>query len=64
VLEDAGVLVDDADPLDVVAELLSMTTSDEELRAALRARGAKRLERYDRDAVAVQLRQTIEGLVR
>jgi len=62
VVGDAGVLVGEDDGVDVVAELLGLVTSDEELRGSLRERGARRLEHYDREAVAAQLRGVIESL--
>jgi glycosyltransferase involved in cell wall biosynthesis len=62
VLGDAGVLVGEDDGIDVVAELLKLVTTDLELRGELRRRGQQRLERYDREAVATQLRGVIESL--
>jgi L-malate glycosyltransferase len=62
VVGDAGVLVGDDDGVDVVAELLALVSADSELRDELRERGGRRLEHYDRDAVAAQLRVVIESL--
>lgn len=62
VVADAGVLVGEEDGVAVVAELLRLVTSDQELHNELRTRGQQRIERYDRDAVAAQLRAVIESL--
>ncbi len=57
---DAALLVDDSD-LAVVAELLHLVITDEELRAELRARGAARLAAYAPDAVAERLRAAVQA---
>jgi glycosyltransferase involved in cell wall biosynthesis len=62
VVGDAGVLLDDGDGLQTIAELLRIVIGDEELRAELAARGEQRLAVYDRDATAAKLRVALEGL--
>jgi glycosyltransferase involved in cell wall biosynthesis len=56
----AALLADDDDPA-VLAELLHLAVSDEQLRAELRRRGEARLERYSPQRVAERLRQAVEA---
>jgi glycosyltransferase involved in cell wall biosynthesis len=56
---DAALLVEDRD-LSVVAELVALVIEDDQLRGALRERGAARLPAYAPDAVARRLRALIE----
>jgi glycosyltransferase involved in cell wall biosynthesis len=56
---DAALLVDDRDPA-VVAELIALVQSDEELRAELVRRGKQRVEHYAAERAAVALRAAIE----
>ena len=58
---DAALLTDDAD-VAVVAELLHLAVTDEELRAELRARGARRAEAYAYPEVARRLREAIAAV--
>jgi L-malate glycosyltransferase len=58
---DAALLTDD-DDLAVVAELLHLAVSDQELRAELRARGSVRAEAYAYPRVAERLRDAVLGL--
>jgi glycosyltransferase involved in cell wall biosynthesis len=51
--------VDDRDPV-VVAELIALVQSDEELRAELVRRGTQRVEHYAPERSAVALRAAIE----
>jgi glycosyltransferase involved in cell wall biosynthesis len=62
VVGDAGVLVGDEDGLDTVAEVLRIAIADGELRAELRERAARRLEVYDRRAIAERLHQTLTAI--
>ncbi len=57
---DAGILVDDAD-LAVVAELVQLVISDDELRRELCERGRERLEAYSAERVAGRLRVAVEA---
>jgi len=56
---DAALLVDDRDPA-VVAELIALVQSDQELREELVRRGRARVEHYAPDRAAVALRAAIE----
>jgi glycosyltransferase involved in cell wall biosynthesis len=56
---DAALLVDDRDPA-VVAELIALVQSDEELRTELVRRGKQRVEHYAPERAAVVLRAAIE----
>ena len=56
----AALLADDHDPA-VLAELLHLAVSDDQLRAELRRRGEARLERYSPDRVAADLRHAVEA---
>ena len=56
---DAALLVDDAD-LAVVAELVHLAVTDDELRAELRRRGEARVALYSPNQVADRLREAIE----
>jgi glycosyltransferase involved in cell wall biosynthesis len=56
---DAALLVDDRNPV-VVAELIALVQSDEELRAELVRRGTQRVEHYAPERAAVALRAAIE----
>jgi glycosyltransferase involved in cell wall biosynthesis len=60
VVGDAALLVEDED-LAVVAELLHLAITDEELRAECGARGRARLATYAPDAVAERLRAAVEA---
>jgi glycosyltransferase involved in cell wall biosynthesis len=62
VLGDAGVLLGAEDRLATVVELLRIVVGDGELRAELRARGERRLERYDAARTAERLRQALSTL--
>jgi glycosyltransferase involved in cell wall biosynthesis len=62
VVGDAGLLLGPEDDVAVAAELLSIVTSDEELRSELRARGERRLGAYDSGATAARMRAVIESL--
>ncbi len=63
VMGDAGVLIGPEDRIETVAELLRIVTGDPELRAELASRGERRLSRYDYDATAARLRETLGELV-
>ena len=58
---DAALLVEDRDPA-VIAELLRIAVSDDELRGELRRRGHARLEEYGHDRTARRLRSVLEDL--
>lgn len=62
VVSDAGVLVDGADGVLTVAELLRIVLGDDELRAELMTRGERRLARYAHADVAAVLRRELEAL--
>jgi glycosyltransferase involved in cell wall biosynthesis len=62
VLGDAGMLLGPADRTATVAELLRIVVGDEELRSELRARGQRRLERYDAARTAERLRAAVTEL--
>jgi L-malate glycosyltransferase len=62
VVGDAGVLLGEQDNLQTVAELLRIVIGDQELRAELRARGQRRLERYDYERTAARLRDAITAV--
>jgi glycosyltransferase involved in cell wall biosynthesis len=62
VLGDAGVLLEQHDGIEVVAELIRIVAGDAELREELRRRGRERLAHYDRAGAAEQLRRALEGL--
>jgi glycosyltransferase involved in cell wall biosynthesis len=62
VVGDAGVLLADGDGLQTIAELLRIVTGDQELRAELAARGARRLAVYEIHATAAKLRSALEEL--
>jgi glycosyltransferase involved in cell wall biosynthesis len=64
VLGDAGVLLGAEDRIATVAELLRIVVGDAELRAELRARGQRRLERYDSERTAASLRRVLSALAR
>lgn len=57
---DAALLVEDRD-LAVVAELVALAVEDAELRAELRARGVARLDAFNAENVAGQLRELIDA---
>jgi L-malate glycosyltransferase len=56
---DAALLADDRDPA-VIAELIALATSDEQLRAELIRRGRERVEHHAPERAAVKLREAIE----
>ena len=58
---DAALLVDDRDPA-VIAELIALAASDDELRADLVRRGRERLAVYAPERSAVALRAALERL--
>jgi L-malate glycosyltransferase len=58
---DAAVLVNDHDPA-VIAELIALAATDDELRAELTRRGRERLAVYGPERAAVALRATLESL--
>jgi glycosyltransferase involved in cell wall biosynthesis len=60
---DAALLLDETDDESVVAELLALATSDEELRATLRERAARRVAAYAPEPTARALRAAVESLV-
>jgi glycosyltransferase involved in cell wall biosynthesis len=60
VVADAGLLVED-DDLAVVAELLHLVITDQQLRARLRERGAARAESFAPERVAQKLRAVVEA---
>lgn len=62
VVGDAGVLLDPRDGVATVAELLRIMIGDPELRAELRARGARRLEAYGAGQTAALMRRHLEAL--
>jgi glycosyltransferase involved in cell wall biosynthesis len=62
VVGDAGVLLGASDDVAVAAELLSIVTSDPELRSELGERGRRRLAAYDADRTAAKMRAAIETL--
>jgi L-malate glycosyltransferase len=62
VVGDAGVLVASDDGVATVAEVLRIVVSDDELRASLAARAARRLERYDYHRTAAAVRETLTRL--
>jgi hypothetical protein len=55
-----GVLLSDSDGVSVVSELLSIVTSDVELRVELGRRGEERLARYDFERTAQMVRGGVE----
>ncbi len=57
---DAALLVDDPD-LGLVAELLHLAVTDEDLREELRRRGERRLEAYAPEVVSERLRAVVEA---
>jgi glycosyltransferase involved in cell wall biosynthesis len=57
---DAALLVGDSD-LAVVAELLHLVVSDQDLRAELRRRGEERVRAYAPEAVAERLRAAVQA---
>jgi len=56
---DAALLTDDRDPA-VIAELIALATTDEELRAELIRRGRRRVDHYAPERAAVKLREALE----
>lgn len=62
VVGEAGVLLSADDNLATVAEVLNLVAGDAELRSELRARGQARLEAFDRDRTAEQMKQALEAL--
>jgi L-malate glycosyltransferase len=58
---DAAVLVDDHDPA-VIAELIALAATDNDLRAELARRGRERLAVYGPQRAAVALRSALESL--
>ena len=62
VVGDAGVLLDPADGLGTVAELLDIVVGDQELRAELRSRGQARLARFDRSRTTEVMKSTLTAL--
>src|SRR3954447_18692171 len=58
---DAALLLDERDPA-VVAELLALVTTDDELRGELVRRGAERVAHYAPERSAVALRDALESL--
>jgi glycosyltransferase involved in cell wall biosynthesis len=62
VVGDAGVLLDPADDVATIAELIAIAVGDPELRAELRARGERRLELYDHAGAAERLKAAVLGL--
>ncbi len=62
VLGGAGVLLEDEDGLQTIAELLRIVVDDAELRDELTQRGEQRLAVYDHAATAAKLRSALEVL--
>jgi glycosyltransferase involved in cell wall biosynthesis len=62
VVGDAGVLLGAQDTVATVAELLQIVVGDDELRAELRARGKRRLERYEAPRTVERLRAAVMEL--
>lgn len=62
VVGDAALLLAEGDDEGVVAELLSVATTDAELRAALRERAAARVAAYAPEPTARALRDAVESL--
>jgi L-malate glycosyltransferase len=60
---DAAVLVDDPD-LAVVAELLHLLVTDQELRDELRRRGHERIKAFSPEAIATKLKEAVEATAR
>jgi glycosyltransferase involved in cell wall biosynthesis len=58
---DAALLVEDREPA-VVAELIALAETDEELRGELVRRGQARVEHYAPERAATALRQAVERL--
>ena len=58
---DAALLVDDRDPA-VIAELLELVMTDEQLRAELQRRGRARVEHYAPERSAAALREALDQL--
>ena len=61
VAKDAALWTDEEPDLAVVAELLGLTTRDDELRAELVARGRRRLEEFSREKTEAKLRAAVEA---
>jgi glycosyltransferase involved in cell wall biosynthesis len=59
---DAALLVDDSD-LALIAELIHLTVTDDDLRAELRRRAQARLSAFDPARVAAQLRAAVDATV-
>ncbi|HEY1592848.1 MAG TPA: glycosyltransferase family 4 protein [Solirubrobacteraceae bacterium] len=62
VVGDAGIVLGAGDDAATAAEAVRLVVEDGELRAELRARGARRLEHYDAGRAAEQLRAAITEL--
>jgi glycosyltransferase involved in cell wall biosynthesis len=56
---DAGILLEEQDGLETIAELLAIVVADRELRAELCERGRRRLEFYDSGRAAARLRDAL-----
>ena len=59
---DAALMLGDGDGESVIAELLALAVSDDELRATLHARAAARVAAYAPEPTAKALRAAIESL--
>jgi glycosyltransferase involved in cell wall biosynthesis len=59
VVGDAGILLEEQDGLETIAELLAIVVADRELRAELCERGRRRLEFYDSGRAAARLRDAL-----
>ena len=62
VVGDAGIVLGAGDDAATAAEAVRLVVEDGELRAELRARGARRLEHYDAGRAAEQLRAAVTEL--
>jgi glycosyltransferase involved in cell wall biosynthesis len=61
---DAALLLDEADDESVIAELLAIVATDDELRSSLRRRAAERVAAYAPEPTARALRAAVESLAR
>ncbi len=62
VVGDAGILLDESDSVEVVAELLRIVVGDAELREVLRARAGARLTEFAYARTAARLRSAVEAV--
>jgi glycosyltransferase involved in cell wall biosynthesis len=62
VVGDAGVLLEESDSVEVVAELLRIVVGDAELRAELARRGRARLAEFGAARTAARLREAVEAV--